>query len=143
MARKAKLNLTINAELKDKMRELAQKHGRSISEITADLYSRLISGQRFLDLVYVVQAYHSSNLLPMDTREIHLFDSMDVAQQWVKNKYHYDKIDSDRLDIVRDRQGNVTTMTIYKSALVMARGISDEVAVSVMPVNSFVDVCCK
>ena len=52
MARKAKLNLTINAELKDKMRELAQKHGQSISEITADLYFRLISGQRFLDLVY-------------------------------------------------------------------------------------------
>lgn len=143
MARKAKLNLTINAELKDKMRELAQKHGQSISEITANLYSRLISGQRFLDFVYVVQAYHSRDLLPMDTREIHLFDSMDVAQQWIKNKYHYDKIDSDRLDIVRDRQGNVTAMTIYKSALVMARGISDEVTVSVMPVNSFVDVCGK
>lgn len=74
MARKAKLNLTINAELKDKMRELAQKHGQSISEITADLYSRLIDGQRFLDFVYVVQAYHSRNLLPMDTWEIHLFD---------------------------------------------------------------------
>lgn len=143
MARKAKLNLTINAELKDKMRELAQKHGQSISEITADLYSRLIDGQRFLDFVYVVQAYHSRDLLPMDTREIHLFDSMDVTQQWIKNKYHYDKIDRDRLDIVRDRQGNVTTMTIYKSALVMARGISDEVTVSVMPVNSFVDVCGK
>lgn len=52
MARKAKLNLTINAELKDKMRELAQKHGQSISGITTDLYSRLISGQRFLDFVY-------------------------------------------------------------------------------------------
>lgn len=143
MARKAKLNLTINAELKDKMRELAQNHGQSVSEITADLYSRLISGQRFLDLVYVVQAYHSSNRLPVDTREIHLFDSMDIAQQWIKIKYHYDKIDRDRLDIVRDRQGNVTTMTIYKSALVMARGISDEVTVSVMPVNSFVDACGK
>lgn len=58
MARKAKLNLTINAELKDKMRELAQNRGQSVSEITADLYSRLISGQRFLDFVYVVQAYH-------------------------------------------------------------------------------------
>lgn len=143
MVRKAKLNLTINAELKDKMRELAQNRGQSVSEITTDLYSRLISGQRFLDFVYVVQAYHSRNLLPMDTREIHLFDSMDIAQQWIKNKYHYDKIDSDRLDIVRDRQDNVTTMTIYKSALVMARGISDEVTVSVMPVNSFVDVCGK
>ena len=85
MTRKAKLNLTINAELKDKMRELAQKQGQSVSEITADLYSRLISGQRFLDFVYVVQAYHSRDLLPMDTREIHLFDSMDVAQEWIVN----------------------------------------------------------
>lgn len=29
------------------MRELAQNRGQSVSEITADLYSRLISGQRF------------------------------------------------------------------------------------------------
>lgn len=58
MTRKTKLNLTINDDLKGKMRELAQKQGQSVSEITADLYSRLISGQRFLDFVYVVQAYY-------------------------------------------------------------------------------------
>lgn len=58
MARKAKLNLTINAELKDKMRELAQKqaqkHGQSISGITTDLYSRLISGQRFFWISFIL-----------------------------------------------------------------------------------------
>ena len=69
----------------------AKQDGRSISEITNELYNNLINGRQPVDSVITVQYlnfYRDGGLSQFDVK---VFDNMLGAQQWIKQNYHYVK----------------------------------------------------
>lgn len=88
---KEKLNLTLSPDVKSGIQTYAKQDGRSISEITNELYKNLINGRQLVDSVITVQDlkfYRDGGLSQFDVK---VFDNMTGAQQWIKQNYHYVK----------------------------------------------------
>lgn len=104
---KEKLNLTLSPDIKAGIQAYAKRDGRSISEITNELYKNLISGRQSVDSVITVQYlkfYRDGGLGQFDVK---VFDNMSVAQQWIKQNYHYDQLDDDLVSCSKNDQGDV------------------------------------
>lgn len=109
---KEKLNLTLSPDAKAGIQAYAKQDGRSISEITNELYKNLISGRQTVDSVITVQYlkfYRDGGLGQFDVKA---FDSMSVAQQWIKQNYHYDQLDDDLVSCSKNDQGDVLDLRI-------------------------------
>lgn len=109
---KEKLNLTLSPDAKAGIQAYAKQDGRSISEITNELYKNLISGRQPVDSVITVQYlkfYRDGGLGQFDVK---VFDNMSVAQQWIKQNYHYDQLDDDLVSCSKNDQGNVLDLRI-------------------------------
>lgn len=109
---KAKLNLTLSPDVKVGIQAYAKQDGRSISEITNELYKNLISGRQPVDNVITVQDlkfYRDGGLSQFDVK---VFDNMTGAQQWIKQNYHYDQLDDDLVSCSKNDQGDVLDLRI-------------------------------
>lgn len=109
---KAKLNLTLSPDAKAGIQAYAKQDGRSISEITNELYKNLISGRQPVDSVITVQDlkfYRDGGLSQFDVK---VFDNMTGAQQWIKQNYHYDQLDDDLVSCSKNDQGDVLDLRI-------------------------------
>lgn len=109
---KEKLNLTLSPDAKAGIQAYAKQDGRSISEITNELYKNLISGRQTVDSVITVQYlkfYRDGGLGQFDVK---VFDDMSVAQQWIKQNYHYDQLDDDLVSCSKNDQGDVLDLRI-------------------------------
>lgn len=109
---KEKLNLTLSPDTKAGIQAYAKRDGRSISEITNELYKNLISGRQSVDSVITVQYlkfYRDGGLGQFDVK---VFDNMSVAQQWIKQNYHYDQLDDDLVSCSKNDQGDVLDLRI-------------------------------
>ena len=109
---KAKLNLTLSPDVKAGIQAYAKQDGRSISEITNELYKNLISGRQPVDSVITVQDlkfYQDGGLSQFDVK---VFDNMTGAQQWLKQTYHYDQLDDDLVSCLKNDQGDVLDLRI-------------------------------
>lgn len=109
---KEKLNLTLSPDTKADIQAYAKQDGRSISEITNELYKNLISGRQSVDSVITVQYlkfYCDGGLGQFDVK---VFDNMSVAQQWIKQNYHYDQLDDDLVSCSKNDQGDVLDLRI-------------------------------
>lgn len=109
---KEKLNLTLSPDAKAGIQAYAKQDGRSISEITNELYKNLISGRQTVDSVITVQYlkfYRDGGLGQFDVK---VFDNMLVAQQWIKQNYHYDQLDDDLVSCSKNDQGDVLDLRI-------------------------------
>lgn len=109
---KAKLNLTLSPDAKAGIQAYAKQDGRSISEITNELYKNLISGRQPVDNVITVQYlnfYRDGGLSQFD---VNVFDNMLGAQQWIKQNYHYDQLEDDLVSCSKNDQGDVLDLRI-------------------------------
>ena len=109
---KEKLNLTLSPDAKAGIQAYAKQDGRSISEITNELYKNLISGRQPVDSVITVQYlkfYRDGGLSQFDVK---VFDNMMGAQQWIKQTYHYDQLDDDLVSCSKNDQGDVLDLRI-------------------------------
>lgn len=109
---KEKLNLTLSPDAKAGIQAYAKQDGRSISEITNELYKNLISGRQPVASVITVQYlkfYRDGGLGQFDVK---VFDDMSVAQQWIKQNYHYDQLDDDLVSCSKNDQGDVLDLRI-------------------------------
>lgn len=109
---KEKLNLTLSPDAKAGIQAYAKQDGRSISEITNELYKNLISGRQTVDSVITVQYlkfYRDGGLGQFDVK---VFDNMSVAQQWIKQNYHYDQLNDDLVSCSKNDQGDVLDLRI-------------------------------
>lgn len=109
---KEKLNLTLSPDAKAGIQAYAKQDGRSISEITNELYNDLISGRQPVDSVITVQYlkfYRDGGLSQFGVK---VFDNMPGAQQWIKQNYHYDRLDDDLVSCSKNDQGNVLDLRI-------------------------------
>lgn len=109
---KEKLNLTLSPDAKAGIQAYAKQDGRSISEITNELYKNLISGRQPVDSVITVQYlkfYRDGGLSQFDVK---VFDNMLGAQQWIKQTYHYDRLDDDLVSCSKNDQGDVLDLRI-------------------------------
>ena len=109
---KEKLNLTLSPDVKAGIQAYAKQDGRSISEITNELYKNLISGRQPVDSVITVQDlkfYRDGGLSQFDVK---VFDNMLGAQQWIKQTYHCDQLDDDLVSCLKNDQGNVLDLRI-------------------------------
>ena len=109
---KEKLNLTLSPDAKAGIQAYAKQDGRSISEITNELYKNLISGRQTVDSVIMVQYlkfYRDGSLGQFDVK---VFDNMSVAQQWIKQNYHYDQLNDDLVSCSKNDQGDVLDLRI-------------------------------
>lgn len=109
---KEKLNLTLSPDTKAGIQAYAKQDGRSISEITNELYKNLINGRQSVDSVITVQYlkfYRDGGLGQFDVK---VFDNMSVAQQWIKQNYHYDQLDDDLVSCSKNDQGDVLDLRI-------------------------------
>ena len=109
---KEKLNLTLSPDAKAGIQAYAKQDGRSISEITNELYKNLIRGRQTVDSVITVQYlkfYRDGGLGQFDVKA---FDNMLVAQQWIKQNYHYDQLDDDSVSCSKNDQGDVLDLRI-------------------------------
>ena len=109
---KEKLNLTLSPDAKAGIQAYAKQDGRSISEITNELYKDLISGRQSVDSVITVQYlkfYRDGGLGQFDVK---VFDNMLGAQQWIKRNYHYDQLDDDLVSCSKNDQGDVLDLRI-------------------------------
>lgn len=109
---KEKLNLTLSPDAKAGIQAYAKQDGRSISEITNELYKNLISGRQSVDSVITVQYlkfYRDGGLGQFDVK---VFDNMPGAQQWIKQNYHYDQLDNDLVSCSKNDQGDVLDLRI-------------------------------
>ena len=109
---KEKLNLTLSPDVKAGIQAYAKQDGRSISEITNELYKNLISGRQPVDSVITVQYlkfYRDGGLGQFDVKA---FDNMLGAQQWIKQNYHYDQLDDDLVSCSKNDQGDVLDLRI-------------------------------
>ena len=109
---KEKLNLTLSPDAKAGIQAYAKQDGRSISEITNELYKNLISGRQPVDSVVTVQDlkfYRDGGLSQFDVK---VFDNMIGAQQWIKQNYHYDQLDDDLVSCLKNDQGDVLDLRI-------------------------------
>ena len=104
---KEKLNLTLSPDAKAGIQAYAKQDGRSISDITNELYKNLISGRQPVDSVITVQYlkfYRDGGLSQFD---VNIFDNMPGAQEWIKRNYHYDQLDDDLVSCLKNDQGDV------------------------------------
>lgn len=109
---KEKLNLTLSPDAKAGIQAYAKQDGRSISEITNELYKDLISGRQSVDSVITVQYlkfYRDGGLGQFDVK---VFDNMLGAQQWIKQTYHYGQLDDDLVSCSKNDQGDVLDLRI-------------------------------
>lgn len=109
---KEKLNLTLSPDAKAGIQAYAKQDGRSISEITNELYKNLISGRQPVDNTITVQYlkfYRDGGLGQFDVK---VFDNMSGAQQWIKQNYHYDQLDDDLVSCSKNDQGDVLDLRI-------------------------------
>ena len=109
---KEKLNLTLSPDAKAGIQAYAKQDGRSISEITNELYKNLISGRQPVDSVITVQYlkfYRDGGLSQFGVK---VFDNMLGAQQWIKQTYHYDRLDGDLVSCSKNDQGGVLDLRI-------------------------------
>ena len=109
---KEKLNLTLSPDAKAGIQAYAKQDGRSISEITNELYKNLISGRQPVASVITVQYlkfYRDGGLGQFDVK---VFDNMSVAQQWIKQNYHYDQLNDDLVSCSKNDQGDVLDLRI-------------------------------
>ena len=109
---KEKLNLTLSPDAKAGIQAYAKQDGRSISEITNELYKNLISGRQSVDSVITVQYlkfYRDGGLGQFDVK---VFDNMLGAQQWIKKTYHYGQLDDDLVSCSKNDQGDVLDLRI-------------------------------
>lgn len=109
---KEKLNLTLSPDAKAGIQAYAKQDGRSISEITNELYKNLISGRQTVDSVITVQYlkfYRDGGLGQFDVK---VFDDMSVAQQWIKQNYHYDQLSDDLVSCSKNDQSDVLDLRI-------------------------------
>ena len=109
---KAKLNLTLSPDVKVGIQAYAKQDGRSISEVTNELYKNLINGRQPVDNVITVQYlnfYRDGGLSQFD---VNVFDNMSGAQQWIKQTYHYDRLDADLVSCSKNDQGDVLDLRI-------------------------------
>ena len=109
---KEKLNLTLSPDAKAGIQAYAKQDGRSISEITNELYKDLINGRQPVDSVITVQDlkfYRDGGLSQFGVK---VFDNMTGAQQWIKQTYHYDQLDDDLVSCSKNDQGDVLDLRI-------------------------------
>ena len=109
---KEKLNLTLSPDAKAGIQAYAKQDGRSISEITNELYKNLISGRQPVNSVITVQYlkfYRDGGLSQFDVK---VFDNMLGAQQWIKQNYHYDQLDDDLVSCSKNDQGDMLDLRI-------------------------------
>lgn len=109
---KEKLNLTLSPDVKAGIQAYAKQDGRSISDITNELYKNLISGRQPVDSVITVQYlkfYRDGGLSQFD---VNIFDNMPGAQEWIKRNYHYDQLDDDLVSCLKNDQGDVLDLRI-------------------------------
>lgn len=109
---KEKLNLTLSPDAKAGIQAYAKQDGRSISEITNELYKNLISGRQPVDGVITVQYlkfYRDGGLSQFGVK---VFDNMPGAQQWIKQTYHYDQLDDGLVSCSKNDQGDVLDLRI-------------------------------
>ena len=109
---KEKLNLTLSPDVKAGIQAYAKQDGRSISEVTNELYKNLISGRQPVDSVITVQDlkfYRDGGLSQFGVK---VFDNMLGAQQWIKQTYHYDRLDDDLVSCSKNDQGDVLDLRI-------------------------------
>lgn len=109
---KAKLNLTLSPDAKAGIQAYAKQDGRSISEITNELYKNLISGRQPVDNAITVQYlkfYRDGGLSQFGVK---VFDNMLGAQQWIKQNYHYDQLEDDLVSCSKNDQGDVLDLRI-------------------------------
>lgn len=109
---KEKLNLTLSPDAKAGIQAYAKQDGRSISEITNELYKNLISGRQPVDSVITVQYLKFYRDGGSDQFDVKVFDNMSVAQQWIKQNYHYDQLDDDLVSCSKNDQGDVLDLRI-------------------------------
>lgn len=109
---KAKLNLTLSPDAKAGIQAYAKQDGRSISEITNELYKNLISGRQPVDSVITVQYLKFYRDGGSDQFDVKVFDNMSVAQQWIKQNYHYDQLDANLVSCLKNDQGDVLDLRI-------------------------------
>ena len=109
---KEKLNLTLSPDAKAGIQAYAKQDGRSISEITNELYKNLISGRQPVDGVITVQYLKFYRDGGVDQFGVRVFDNMTVAQQWIKQNYHYDQLDDDLVTCLKNDQGDVLDLWI-------------------------------
>ena len=109
---KEKLNLTLSPDAKAGIQAYAKQDGRSISEITNELYKNLISGRQPVDSVITVQYLKFYRDGGVDQFGVRVFDNMSVAQQWIKQNYHYDQLNDDLVTCLKNDQGYVLDLWI-------------------------------
>lgn len=109
---KEKLNLTLSPDAKAGIQVYAKQDGRSISEITNELYKNLISGRQPVDSVITVQYLKFYRDGGSDQFDVKVFDNMSVAQQWIKQNYHYDQLDANLVSCSKNDQGDVLDLRI-------------------------------
>ena len=109
---KEKLNLTLSPDAKAGIQAYAKQDGRSISEITNELYKNLISGRQPVDSVITVQYLKFYRDGGVDRFSVRVFDNMPVAQQWIKQNYNYDQLDDDLVTCLKNDQGDVLDLWI-------------------------------
>ena len=109
---KEKLNLTLSPDAKAGIQAYAKQDGRSISEITNELYKNLINGRQPVDSVITVQYLNFYRDGGLSQFGVKVFDNMTGAQQWIKRNYHYDQLDNDLVSSSRNDQGDVLDLRI-------------------------------
>lgn len=109
---KSKLNLTLSPDAKAGIQAYAKQDGRSISEITNELYKNLISGRQPVDNVITVQYLNFYRDGGLGQFGVRVFDNMSVAQQWVKQNYHYDQLNDDLVSCSKNDQGDLLDLRI-------------------------------
>ena len=109
---KAKLNLTLSPDAKAGIQAYAKQDGRSISEITNELYKNLISGRQPVDNAITVQYLKSYRDGGLSQFGVKVFDNMLGAQQWIKQNYHYDQLEDDLVSCSKNDQGDVLDLRI-------------------------------
>lgn len=110
---KEKLNLTLSPEVKSKIKEYAREDGRSISAITSRLYKDLISGRRATDSVISVQYLDFYRDGGLGRFGVKVFDSMLVAQAWIKQQYQYNQLDDNLVSCSKNGEGDALDLRIY------------------------------
>ena len=109
---KEKLNLTLSPDAKAGIQAYAKQDGRSISEITNELYKNLISGRQPVDSVITVQYLKFDRDGGSDQFDVKVFDNMSVAQLWIKQNCHYDQLDANLVSCSKNDQGDVLDLRI-------------------------------
>lgn len=109
---KEKLNLTLSPDAKAGIQAYAKQDGRSISEITNELYKNLISGRQPVDSVITAQYLKFYRDGGSGQFDVKVFDNMSVAQQWIKQNYHYDQLSDDLVSCSKNDQSDVLDLRI-------------------------------